>query len=346
MDEKPSETIWYSRAPLCSRNALFNFCLGARGVGKTFDYKNWAMHKPEQTVWIRRTKEDIMDVTANDCLKFLSDLRAEGKLDDIEKFDDEGKSNITLIDGSLCIDGIPKIFFVPLSTSRRKKSSNYRDVDIMVFDEFLEKNDSDYLKKEMDSFLELYETVNRLRLDRREVRVFFLANAISFDNPYFAYYNILPFEQRFKMFKDGLICVENYQNEEFVELKKQTKFGRLIEGTRYAEYAIENKVWRDDNAFIANKPNDAKNVCTLHIKDNFFGVWINESGMWICRAHNKQNYIFGVKFECKGAEIPLRSTAYPLKDIKEFFQYGLLYFEDTVVKNTIFSLLQSEKLRN
>lgn len=343
MDEKE---IWYNRAPLCSRNALWNFCLGARGVGKTFNFKDWAIHKREQTVWVRRTKEDVEEMTANNCLKFLSDLRAEGRLDDIEKIDDEGVSNIKVIDGSLCIDGIPKIFFVPLSTSRRKKSNNYKDVDIMVFDEFLERNPTDYLKKEMDIFMELYETVNRLRLDRREVRVFFLANAISFVNPYFSYFNILPFEERFKMFNDNLICVENYRNEEFVELKNKTKFGRLIKGTEYASYAIENKVWQDDEAFIETRPADTKLLCTLHISDMYLGVWCSNEGMWISRAHNKQTYIYGVKYKCKGSEIPLRFSAFPLRDIKDFFQYGALYFEDTVIKTVIFTLLQSETLRN
>lgn len=341
-----TEGLWYDRAPLCSRNALWNFCLGARGVGKTFNFKNWAMHKEEQTVWVRRTKEDINEMTANNCLKFLSDLRAEGALDDIEKFDEEGLSNIALIDGSLCIDGIPKIFFVSLSTSRRKKSNNYRDVDIMVYDEFLERNPTDYLKKEIDLFLELYETVNRLRLDRREVRVFFLANAISFVNPYFSYFNILPFEERFKFFNDNQICVENYRNDKFVEMKNNTKFGKLIKGTDYASYAIENKVWQDDNAYVQNRPKDTKFVCTLHINDLFVGVWINNDGMWISRAHNKQGFIYGVKFKCKGAEVPMRFSAFPLREIKEFFQYGLLYFEDTVIKTVIFTLLQSETLRN
>ena len=35
--------IWYDRGPLCSYNGLFNFALGARGTGKTFNYKCWAM---------------------------------------------------------------------------------------------------------------------------------------------------------------------------------------------------------------------------------------------------------------------------------------------------------------
>lgn len=337
--------IWYDRAPLCSRNALWNFCLGARGVGKTFDYKNWAIHKKEQTVWVRRNKVDIDDITANDCFKFLSDLRATGKLQDIEKFDEEGNSNIKLIDGSLCIDGYPKIFFVALSTSRRKKSNNYRDVDIMIFDEFLEKNQSDYLKGEMDIFLELYETVNRLRLDTREVRVFFLANAISFVNPYFSYFNILPFEDRFKMFNNGLICVENYRNEAFIDAKNKTKFGQLIKGTEYYNYAVQNEVWQDDNAFIVPRETDTVQVAVLHIKDYFLGVWVNDTGMWISRAHNRQSTIYGVKFSCKGNEVPMRFTAFPLREIKELYMIGRLYFEDTAVKGLIFTLLQSETLR-
>lgn len=345
MDEKQQD-IWYDRGPLCSRNALWNYCLGARGVGKTYNFKNWAMHMEKQTVWIRRTAEDIKEITANDCLKFLSDLRQNHALDDVEKFDEKGKSNIKFIDGALCIDGVPKIFFVALSTSRRQKSSNYANVDIMIFDEFLERNQSNYLKKEMDIFLELYETVNRLRLETREVRVFFLANSISFVNPYFSFWNILPFEERFKMFKDGLVCVENYRNQAFVDLKNETKFGRLIKGTEYASYAIENQLWQDDNAFVKQKPDNAKFIAMLHLKDMFLGVWSAEDGMYISRQYNKQTvYKYGIKFNCKGTEAPLTFSSFPLREIKLFFNYGKLFFEDTVVKTNIYMLLQTEVLR-
>ena len=79
-----------------------------------------------------------------------------------------------------------------------------------VFDEFIEtKKGRNYLQNEVEMFLDLIETVNRLRIDRPEVRVYLLANKVTFVNPYFTYFNIKPFTGRFKKYKNGLIVVEN-----------------------------------------------------------------------------------------------------------------------------------------
>ena len=57
--ESSDKDIWYNRSELLSHNGLFNFTLGARGVGKTFSFKLWAVTSPAQTVWVRRYVEDI-----------------------------------------------------------------------------------------------------------------------------------------------------------------------------------------------------------------------------------------------------------------------------------------------
>lgn len=332
------ENIWYDRGPALSYNALYTFCLGARGTGKTFNYKCWAITKETQTVWIRRTDEDIKDI-ANEG-KFLADLIAEGiiKPDEIDDY--------KIKDRILYYQNNPKIFFVGLSTSARKKSQSYHNVDLIVYDEFIEKEQRRYLTGEVELFLELYETVNRLRLDgRKEVRAIFIANKVSFVNPFFSYWNILPFEQRFKTFENGLILVENYSNTKFAELKKSTKFGRLIDGTKYGDYAIDNMVWQDDNALIEQKPQDTKILCNIHFQDRFIGIWGNEEMVYVTPEHNKQVRTFGLKYQCKTHEIPMTFTSYPLKMLKELYLVGRLRFADTTCKNVIFSLMQTEMLK-
>ncbi|MFT0899731.1 phage DNA encapsidation protein [Candidatus Methanoprimaticola sp. MG2] len=331
-------SIWYDRGPALSYNALYTFCLGARGTGKTFNYKCWALSKDTQTVWIRRTDEDIKDIANEE--KFLSDVIAEGIIspDEIEDY--------KIKDRILYHCGLPKIFFVGLSTSARKKSQSYHNADLIVFDEFIEKDQRKYLTGEVELFLELYETVNRLRIDgRKEVRAIFIANKVSFVNPFFSYWNILPFEQRFKTFKDGLILVENYSNNKFAEIKKTTKFGKLINGTKYGDYAIDNLVWQDDNALIEDRPANSKLLANIHFMDNFIGIWSTEDTVYITPEHNKQIYTFGLKYQCKTNEIPMTFSSYPLKMIKEMYLIGRLRFADTTCKNVIFSLLQTETLK-
>lgn len=332
------KNIWYDRGPICSYNGLFNFCLGARGTGKTFNFKCWALSSNNPFIWVRRLQEDLDDLLANDGYKFTKDLYQTGIL--------EPEQSIKVEDRTLYIDGIPKIFFVALSTATRKKSQSYGDVNIMVYDEVFEGvGNRKYLKDEVKMFFELYETVNRLRIDGRpEVRVFFLSNKTTFTNPYFSYFEIQPFEGRFKTFKNGLIVVENYKNKEFEKLKKESKFGQLISGTKYAEYAIENEVWLDDNAYLGTRPAKAKPVVEIHYKEQYISVWNGLDGFIYVDGSRSTGRKYGIKYECLDGELPLGLGKFPLKQMNELFFAGKLRFDNNITKSIIFTLLQTAGL--
>lgn len=135
------------------------------------------------------------------------------------------KKDTMYIDDKLCG------YAIPLSIANILKSSTYENVDTIIFDEFIiDKGCYHYLQNEVTQFLDLLETIGRLR----DIRVILLANAISITNPYFTYFNItLPYNSNIKTFKDGLIAIEYIKNEEYRQVKKQSKFGKLIEGTSY-----------------------------------------------------------------------------------------------------------------
>ena len=201
-----------------------------------------------------------------------------------------------------------------------------------------------YLKNEVERFLELYSTVNRLRTGedgRKEVRVVMIANKVSFVNPYFTYWNILPFTKRFKTFKNGLLVVENYDNVLFKETMKQTKFGQLVEGTRYGNYAIDNEAWVDDSAFLVNKiPPSAGYKCVIRYRDIKMGLYFNGISVYIMRQCLDSGMKYAPQFECKDDEMPLIPSRYPMKLIKDSFNLGFLFFEDNVLKDTIYTLIQ------
>lgn len=331
-----SSSIWYNRGPLCSYNGLFNFCLGARGTGKTFDYKKWAVQSPTPFVWIRRLQEDIDELIANDGLQFTKDLLQEGILTDEQEIRVENRT--------LLIDGEPRVYFVALSTATRKKSQSYADVNHIIYDEVFESvGKRKYLKDEVSLFLEFYETVNRLRIDGRpEVRVFFLSNKTTFINPYFSYFGITPFAERFKTFKDGLIVVENYSNDEFVEVKKNTKFGRLISGTKYGDYAIENQVWFDDDAFVEKRPSNSRPLYQFRVKEQYISIYYTPDTEILYVVEGKSTGDkYSIKYECKTGELPLTLGRYPLKTINDFFLHGMLRFESNIAKGIMFDLLQT-----
>ena len=125
----------------------------------------------------------------------------------------------------------------------------------------------------MTLLLDLIETVGR----DRNIRVLIMANSVSFVNPLFSFFDIVPKEnQRFSKYKDGLICVEQFTSHVFMEEKKKTPFGRLIEGTNYSKYAIENEVLEDSNDFIKEREGAKyKFLACFKYEDFKIGVWEN-----------------------------------------------------------------------
>lgn len=326
--------IWYSRDKICSYNGLFNFCLGARGTGKTFDFKRWALSYPKPFVWVRRTDEDLKKLTADNAREFTKDLYLEGFLDPKDKCKMDG--------GCLFMNEIPQIYFIPLSLADRYKSLSYADVDIMVFDETFERNPSKYLKNEVSTFFELYETIGRLRLDGRpEVRVFFLSNNISFTNPYFSYFGIKPFQERIKTFYNGTIVVENYKNEEFVKLKKQTRFGKLIAQTKYGKYSIDNEIWMDDNALLDKRPKDSIPIMEIRTGEKYISVWNGKNGLLYAENGHCGGRKYSLKYECLDGELPLALGKYPLKELVAVFYAGKLRFDNNITKSIMYELFQS-----
>lgn len=89
----------------------------------------------------------------------------------------------------------------------------------------------------------------------RDVHVYLLANATSIVNPYFLYFDIhLPYNSDIKTYKDNLILVQYLKNEEYRQAKKSSKFGKLISGTSFENYAVDNQFISDNSNFIAHKP--------------------------------------------------------------------------------------------
>lgn len=333
-----NEDIWYNRSELLTHNGLFNFTIGGRGVGKTFNYKEWAINSNKQTVWVRRYAEDIKALVADNGNKFCSDLINAGKMDINTQY--------YVCDNILYVNEEPKVYFVALSTARRLKSQSFPLVDKIIFDEFLEEDTrtSAYLKNEVELFLGLYETINRLRTGedgRKDVRVFFLGNLSSFVNPYFSFWHITPFEKRFKKFKDGLIVVENYSNDAFKELKINTPFGRLIAGTKFSQFAVDNIAWRDDYAFVKKRTDDANNLFNLRYNNTLIGVWVNNEALYCSFDNNPQLRTYALKYETQENEKILSKRDFPMSFIIKAYESNRLYFENITIKQYVFELMQS-----
>lgn len=106
---------------------------------------------------------------------------------------------------------------------------------------------------------------------------FYYGNAVSSTNPYFLYFDLtLPYGSDIKLFKDNTILVQYMQNLEYRKTKQDSRFGRMVKGTSYADYAINNKFDLDNNNFIAKKQSSSHYFFTFIFNQQNYGVWKDE----------------------------------------------------------------------
>ena len=269
-----SENIYYNFDKLFSYNFLIAFVIGERGVGKSFNAKVAVMKKflktGEQFIYIRRYKTEL-DTSLQ---TFWDDLLQHGYFKDCDLKVNKSKMLTTFTcKGKVCG------YAVPLSTANILKSTAFPKVSTIIFDEFLLDNSGTYryLKNEVTMLLDVIESVGRLR---DNVKTILLGNALNVHaSPYFAYWNLeLPYDSEFRTYFDNAIVVNYIKNEKYRAAKKKSRFGKLIDGTAYGKYAIDNEVFRENNSFIEKRPSNATFYGMIIINGLNIGIWNGRNG--------------------------------------------------------------------
>ena len=316
--------MYYDYHDLLTHNALFNFIVGNRGSGKTFGFKKWAISSflktGKQFIYLRRYKSEIDDMSG-----FFGDVSEH--FPECE-FEVKGKK--------LYINKKLAGYLVSLSNALVKKSVNYNEVDKIGFDEFvIDKGNLRYLQNEVVKFLEFYETVARMRDD---VRAVFMSNAVSIVNPYFLYWDLKPNPNK-RFTKKGHMLIEFVRNDEFVEAKYKTRFGQIIKGTEYGDYAIENKFLLDNDTFVEKKTPEAKFICSVSYNGTNYGFWVDyKEGKFFVSykldPSNKHSYSL-TDADHNPNKMLLRNKkhAFYLVRFIEAYEGGYCYFENMQIKN-------------
>lgn len=358
------DKYWNLRKTL-TYNQLINIIVGNRGGGKTYGAKefsitnfiddkkkiimNFVEHR-QQFGYIRRYKEDLkksMPTFFNDIAHEFPDyqFKVEGDkfyirlkpLDEKTKWTD---------------DDIAGYGFV-LSTANNLKSVSFPFITLLIFDEFLlDKGNQHYLSDEPIKLLNLYETIARPGTEHPRVRLFLLANAISITNPYFLFWDL---KMPTKKDRNGKyiwkhptrpILVEDVRNELFIDEKRKSEFGTLVDGTKYADFSIENKFILDDSRFIEKKTSKAKYYFTFVYKEQSFGVWydMNESKMWVSYDIDPSfPLVYSLTLKDHQPNTMLIKSAGKRTYFKLFldmYKEGLVYFENMNVKNLTYEVIK------
>ena len=336
--EDDMNNIYYNFDKLFSFNFLLAFVIGERGCGKTFGAKKAMVKKylktGEQFIYLRRYKTELDTSIAT----FWNDLIDNDCFPDHVLTVRKSKMLTTFY----CDDKVCG-YAVPLSTANILKSTAFPKVKTIIFDEFILDSASGtyhYLKNEVTMMLDVIETVGRLR----DIQVIFLGNALSIANPYFAYFELdLPYNSEFRTFKDGLIVVNYIRNMAYRKAKKESKFGRLIDGTDYGRYAIDNEMLRDNNHFLMKRPPDSTFYGMLIINGVNVGIWQGKDGYIYMSKKFDPNTTH--KFACDYTDHTEQTIFmnarenYYLRLCVAAYKHGLLRFENQKIKSTVLHLL-------
>jgi len=332
------DNIFWNLKETLSYNKLLNFIVGARGCGKSYGCKEWCIDDYKKTgkqfIWVRRFNSEFTDFKTT----YFNDIKHNYPDDDLSILSNQYSHKFLFNDEIMG-------YGIPLSISLKKKSIPYNNVDKIIFDEFIiEKGSSHYLKNEVEVFLDLMETVIRLRDDFK--CAMFIANAITFTNPYFLYFNIIKPNNK-KMIKTlGDILIQFVSNNDFITLKKESRFGKLIEGSNYARFSIENEFLRDNADFIIPTPPNLRYLFTMKSKNILYGIWVNyDKGIMYASAKVDPScrLIYTTMIEehkpntmlLKGGS---RSSLFD--GFVKNFKCGCVYFDSITTKNVILETIK------
>ena len=326
--------MWYDVGKTLSYNCLYNFVIGPRGCGKTYALKKQAINnfkkKGHQFIYLRRYQEEI-DETAS---TYFDDVILNGEFpDDVIEY----RNGCYYIND--CLAG----YSMALTKAKSYKSIAFPLVYLIIFDEFLIEDNgyTRYLKNEVKQFLSFYMSIDRYR----GCVVFFLANAVTMVNPYTLYFDLqLPYGSN--IVRKGDLLLQLVQDDEYINNRKNTRFGKMVEGTEFSEYAIENKFTQDKKTFIMKKTEKAQYYFTFIYMGVNYGVWIDYKAgkLFISLDIDPScNIIYSLTVDDHTPNTLLLNSLNKSPFFKTFienYKMGNVYFESQKVKTVAYEVIK------
>lgn len=272
--------MWYTPHQQLTYNRIFNFVVGVRGGGKTFNTLLHAIEKylkdGSEFIYLRRRQVHLDDACAGSdgAGDLFSDIRDKGYFEnhDLKVTADKAGGYNFYCDDKLM--GYGKA----LSTSAGRRSTSKPKVKRIIFDEFLIDDSAGsserYLNhgEEMFLFNNFYETIAR----GRDIPVFFIGNAFSMVNPYFLALNIrINDVTNNKIYKGKTWTVVFWRDEAFIEEREKTQFHQATKNTKFSEHAFGNTFYLDRDDFIRKRSKDSEHQFSIEYLGKKYGVWVD-----------------------------------------------------------------------
>ena len=269
---------FYDGSFILSKNKVWNFLLGNRNAGKSFYWKTYAIKK-----FLKGKEEGRKDCKFALFHRKVEDVKltSPGFFDDVMDIKFEGKTMTFkassngfgrfYLDGELCGYSLAIKNYVTY-----KKMAELQSVETIIMDEFLSER-GDYLPGEVDMVRNIYSTIARGggKFIRDNVRMYFISNTVSMVNPYFKEFPEIKESFKFntkRIVRDNFV-LELAMNEDATKALSESKFGRSIEGTAYAQYALNNDFYLDNYKFVEKVGGMKDYVVTIIMNGNKFAIY-------------------------------------------------------------------------
>lgn len=327
---------WYDPNKTLTHNALFNLVIGNRSCGKSYGLKKRVIknfkEKGQQFIYLRRYKDEL-------------DKSKESYFDDVIINNEFPDDKITFENDCYFLNGQLMGYAMALTKAKDYKSSAFPMVWMIVFEEFIieETGFTRYLKNEVHVFLGFYMSIDRYR----GCKVFFLGNNFTMFNPYTVFWNLnMPYRGNITKAKNGKILLEMVADPEFIDERMKTDFGQLVEGTSFAEFAIQNKSPIDNEDFVSKKSDKSTYYFTFKYTGDLYGVWVDYSiGKFFVSSDVDPFYkvVYSITLEDHSPNTLLLKSVNKSASFKTFienYKAGNVYFESMKIKSVVYNVIK------
>lgn len=309
---------------------LYNECrfimtvTGGRGTGKTYGLLKYTIQNKIRFIYIRRLKAQLDACVADDNSNPFKPINAEL---DTDIYPQRYRGNVTFYDATLDHDNpVPVGYGAALSTVATIRGSDYSDVDLIIFDEYIAMSNEKPIKNEAEAFLNFVETVNRNRelFNRPPVKIIMLGNANKLMNPYFVHWHFM--RTALRMIHGRQMMWRSADNQRIMVLlldspisarKRETALYK--DGTKdFIRMALDNAFSTDETTIKTAQLTDLKHIVSI----GEIGIYQRKSdGRYYCSETVNKSLYYDEN------EINIKIFRARFGGLKTLYLYGYFTFE-------------------
>lgn len=302
---------------------------GPRGTGKTYGLFKYVSEHKLKFIYLRRLKSQLDQCASGEENNPFKAINRDTGTNIVPDRKNGALRFLNKTPESLESGKPPEVvgYGAALSTVATIRGSDFSDVDIIIFDEYIAMKNERPIKDECNAFMNFVETVNRNRelAGDPPVKVFMLGNANKLMNPYFLEWHFMKHALRMiaggqMMYRtpDNLRIMVLLLNSPISEKKKDTALYQNA-GSDFISMAIENAFEVDPTAIGIRKLTDCKHIVSF----GNIGIYrLKSTGdVYISGTINKTNY-----YEENEINLLFFRQRYVL--FKSIYIYGKILFEN------------------